>query len=323
MRDHWYPVCRVDELPADRPLATTLLGDPMVLFRDGGGPSCLADLCAHRSAPLSLGRVCEGRVECPYHGWQFDRSGRCVRVPSLAAGVAAPDGARVRAYPCVERAGFVWVWPGDARGADEGAGSALADLDGQRIVEGSRDLDVEHGLVIENLLDLAHSPFTHEGILADREDACGLDVLLIEGSSGLRGAFRRTDDGSVSAQSVAFEAPCAVRFALDLDDDGRSITQTHYAVPLARGRTRWLWRLARTHLTTVAALDALLARRAALVVEQDARLLAAQQSRIDQGAPAWGCEVPADAAARAYRAWRARHERADTWFAGFAARAER
>jgi len=315
MRAYWYPLCRTDDLPPHRPLAATLLGDPLVLFRDEtGAPRCLADRCPHRSAPLSLGRVEAGRVECPYHGWQFDGAGACVRIPSLAAGLSMPAGARVRPYPCVVRAGFVWVWPGDPSQADNGAVLGRDDTDPHALVTGVRDLDVDHGLVIENLLDLAHAPFTHDGTLATRADRYGLDVQAVTTEHGLRARFRRSDDDCLNAQAVAFEAPCTVRF----DDDDHGPTQTHRVVPLGPRRTRWFWQVTREGLLASAALDALLATRAAAIVEQDVRLLLAQQARIDQGAPPWGCVVPADAAARAYRAWRTRHEGPDTWFAGFA-----
>jgi chlorophyllide a oxygenase len=315
MRAYWYPLCRSDDLPPHRPLAATLLGDPLVLFRDEtGAPRCLADLCPHRSAPLSLGRVEAGRVECPYHGWQFDGAGACVHIPSVAAGLSMPERARVRRYPCVVRAGLVWVWPGDPSQADDAATWGCDDTDSRALVTGVRDLDVDHGLVIENLLDLAHAPFTHDGTLATRADRCGLDVHPATTDHGLRARFRRTDDDCLNAQSVAFEAPCTVRF----DDDDHGPTQTHRVVPLGPRRTRWFWEVTREGLLASAALDALLAARAAAIVEQDVRLLLAQQARIDQGAPPWGCVVPADAAARAYRAWRTRHEGADTWFAGFA-----
>ncbi len=317
MRDHWYPLCGAGELPAGEPRALTLFGDPLVLFRDDrGAPACVEDRCAHRSAPLSLGRVAGGCVECPYHGWRFERGGACTLVPSLGA-APPPVGAAVRAYPCVERAGLVWVWPGDPARADARAGSALEALAGHRVVGGARDLDVEHGLVVENLLDLAHAPFAHEGTLAGREDVCALDVALAEAEGAVRATFRRVEDGCESAQSVAFEAPCAVRFELDLGWEGRRVVQVHHAVPLAPGRTRWMWRVARDWLRELPPLDALLAGRAAAVVEQDARLLLAQQARVAQGAPAWGCAVPADGAALAYRAWRARHEGAGTWFSRF------
>jgi chlorophyllide a oxygenase len=321
MRDHWYPVCDTSSLPASDAFAVTLLGDPLALFRDAtGAASCLEDRCAHRSAPLSLGRTVGGHVECPYHGWRFDAGGACMHVPSLGPSVPVPC-ARVRAYPCVERAGLVWVWPGDSALAAEREGVAWGALDEGAAIQGWRDLEVEHGLVIENLLDLAHAPFAHEGLLASREEACGLDVALTEDAGGVQGRFRRTSDGCESAQTVTFTPPCTVRFELELGWDEHRITQVHHAVPLARGRTRWMWRMACNWLRGEASLHTALARRAEAVIEQDARLLLAQQSRIDQGAPAWGCEVPADAAALAYRAWRARHERRDTWFSRFDARA--
>jgi chlorophyllide a oxygenase len=313
MRRHWYPLCRTDDLPPDRPVAAALLGDPLVLFRDAtGAPVCLADLCPHRSAPLSLGRVEAGRVECPYHGWQFDGAGRCVAIPACGDAAAMPARARVRRYPCVARGGFVWAWPDDP--ALAGVGPTDCDDEGRRaLVTGVCDLDVDHGLVLENLLDLAHAPFTHEGTLATRADRCGLDVDLVPTPQGFRARFRRTDDDCPNTQSVTFEAPCTVRF--DDDDDGP--TQTHRVVPLGPRKTRWLWRVWRREGMTSGAFDALLAAQAEAIVAQDARLLVAQQARIDQGAPPWGCVVPADAAARAYRAWRERHEGPATWFAGF------
>ncbi len=317
MRDHWYPLCGAGELASAAPLALTLFGDPLVLFRDADGfAGCVEDRCSHRSTPLSLGRVSDGCIECPYHGWRFDRRGACTRVPSLGD-ASPPSRAAVRAYPCVERAGLVWVWPGDPSLADDRAGAAFDALDGYCLVRGSRDLDVEHGLVIENLLDLAHSPFTHDGTLASREDACGLDVSITEAEERFAGTFRRTEDGSENDQSVSFEAPCAVRFESPLGWEDRVLVQVHHVVPLAPGRTRWMWCVARNWMRELAQLDAVLARRGAAVVEQDVRLLTSQHARIAQGAPAWGCEVPADRMALAYRAWRARNERPDTWFTRF------
>jgi len=87
-----------------------LFGVPWVLFRDEhGAPACIKDSCAHRACPLSLGKVVNGQVQCAYHGWEFDGSGACTKMPSarLCPGVA------VSALPCVEKDGFVWVWPGD------------------------------------------------------------------------------------------------------------------------------------------------------------------------------------------------------------------
>jgi phenylpropionate dioxygenase-like ring-hydroxylating dioxygenase large terminal subunit len=86
----WYPVADAATL-GDAPVALTLMGMPLVLWRDAkGAPVVLDDRCPHRGARLS------GEIECPYHGWRFDQSGRCVAVPSQPAFVPSP-GHRVRA----------------------------------------------------------------------------------------------------------------------------------------------------------------------------------------------------------------------------------
>ena len=84
----WHTVVDAHAL-RDAPLAVSLFGEPLVLWRDHGAVHAWADRCPHRGARLSLGRVLttlQGpRLECPYHGWQFAGGGRCRHVP------AAPD----------------------------------------------------------------------------------------------------------------------------------------------------------------------------------------------------------------------------------------
>ena len=78
------------------PYACTPLGDAIVLYRDSEGkPVALEDRCVHRSVPLSLGRVRGDRIECGYHGMQFDGRGQCVRIPGQST---IPASARVRSY---------------------------------------------------------------------------------------------------------------------------------------------------------------------------------------------------------------------------------
>lgn len=69
MRDAWYPLSLAcDLLPGDV-VGLHLLGDPVCLYRDRTGrAACLSDRCAHRSAPLSIGRVRDAELECKYHG---------------------------------------------------------------------------------------------------------------------------------------------------------------------------------------------------------------------------------------------------------------
>src|SRR5450432_2542696 len=110
LRRFWYVACQSAEL-GRKPLARTVVGVPLVLFRDAGGkPAALLDRCPHRNVPLSLGRVVAGgRLECAYHGWQFEPGGRC----SLVPGLLVSDGRERRAPAAAvrEQGGLVWVYP--------------------------------------------------------------------------------------------------------------------------------------------------------------------------------------------------------------------
>src|SRR5688572_15938744 len=80
---HWHPVAAAEAV-ADAPFPARLLGQDLVLWRDAAGAvHAWPDRCPHRGARLSLGRIEDGHLECPYHGWQFEASGRCIHVPAL------------------------------------------------------------------------------------------------------------------------------------------------------------------------------------------------------------------------------------------------
>jgi phenylpropionate dioxygenase-like ring-hydroxylating dioxygenase large terminal subunit len=101
-----------------KPVAVTVNGEELVLFRDAGGVvRALEDRCCHRRAPLSLGKVrADGALQCGYHGWCYDGAGQCVAIPQLRPGEPVPARFVVRAYTVAEAAGLVWV------GGDPAAG---------------------------------------------------------------------------------------------------------------------------------------------------------------------------------------------------------
>ena len=105
---HWHPVLVASEL-GEGPVGVELLGQPLALCRFADGLACFDDVCRHLGASLSLGRVVEGSgLRCAYHGWRYERSGRCVDIPARR-GLPIPREARVRAHPVEERYGLVWV----------------------------------------------------------------------------------------------------------------------------------------------------------------------------------------------------------------------
>jgi len=169
LRDAWY--CggfAADLKPGDlKPL--TMLGEPVVFYRrDDGSAAAIADRCPHRFAPLSKGKICDGAVQCPYHGLRFDHTGACVHNPHGDG--AIPKAAVVKAYPVIEKHGALWVWMGEAHRADA---SLLPDFgmtdqrDGWSRIQGYLHVKAHYQLVIDNLLDLSHVQFLHPFLASD------------------------------------------------------------------------------------------------------------------------------------------------------------
>lgn len=163
LASYWLPVAAAHDL-ADRPVATTLLGEPLVLWRDATGAArAFADRCPHRGARLSMGRVVDGRLACPYHGWRFDGSAQCTHWPAHPA-EAPPAVARAQAFATVERYGLVWTCLSEPR-ADVPAFPAH-DAPGKRaFIDGPYDFAACAPRVVENFLDMAHFPFVHADVL--------------------------------------------------------------------------------------------------------------------------------------------------------------
>lgn len=109
-RRFWHAVMPVSMLADGQVQPFTLLGEAIVLFRDAAGrPAALKDRCCHRTARLSKGRCVGGALECGYHGWTYDGSGRVIRIPQYEAGRAIPPEYCTPAYRCTEKHGYAWV----------------------------------------------------------------------------------------------------------------------------------------------------------------------------------------------------------------------
>ena len=181
---HWHPVAAVEDIGA-QPRAARLLGQDLVLWRDDHGTlHAWPDRCPHRGAKLSLGRVEKGHLECPYHGWQFEGSGRCVRVPALPA-FTPPATHCVSTYAVHEACGLAWV----RLGQGDTPLSAFAAEDDARLRKlncGPYVVETSAPRIVENFLDMAHFAFVHEGWLGARGATAIDDYRVEETPTGLR-----------------------------------------------------------------------------------------------------------------------------------------
>ncbi len=165
LRHYWYPVATADEVAA-APRAARLLGERLVLWRAGGQVVAFQDLCIHRGTPLSLGWVDGETLVCAYHGWAYGAAGACVRIPAVPPERAIPRKARATAYRAQEAYGLVWVCLDEPR-APLPAFPEYADPAYQTYW---RQFEWQAGAarMIENVMDFAHLPWVHEGLLGDR-----------------------------------------------------------------------------------------------------------------------------------------------------------
>jgi phenylpropionate dioxygenase-like ring-hydroxylating dioxygenase large terminal subunit len=182
LRRFWYAVMPMARLAAG-PQPFTLLGEDIVLWKQAdGAPAALRDRCCHRTAKLSKGFVTdEGRIACGYHGWQYDCSGACVKIPQQPD-TQIPAGAKVPAYRCVERFGYAWVCLGEPIAPL--LGTPEEDLGERRIHQFDETWRTGALRLMENSFDTAHFAFVHKGTFGQGDQPKPEKFVLTETEYG-------------------------------------------------------------------------------------------------------------------------------------------
>lgn len=164
VKDGWYVVALSDDLKR-APVRRDIFEQPLVLFRDAANKACcLLDRCAHRNVPLSEGRLIQGRVECLYHGWQFDGQGYCRKIPTLCT-ESEGKGRRVPAFATYEQDGLVWVYA-DAEQVPNTSPPSYTFWKNPAYTTVHYQAVFESTLLAaaENILDVPHTAFLHKGL---------------------------------------------------------------------------------------------------------------------------------------------------------------
>ncbi|KAJ4953744.1 hypothetical protein NE237_030576 [Protea cynaroides] len=229
-REEWYPLYLTRDVPDDAPLGLTVFDKQIVLYKDGSGVlHCYQDRCPHRLAKLSEGQLINGRLECLYHGWQFEGDGKCVKIPQLPAGASIPRSACVKTYEVRDSQGVVWVWMSDKNPANLDKLPWFENFarPGFQDVSTIHELPYDHSILLENLMDPAHVPISHDRTdwNAKREDAQPLLFKVTEQTDrGFAGQWGREMDQGMT-NFLRFEAPCVLQNNRELVDKNG---QKHY-----------------------------------------------------------------------------------------------
>lgn len=218
IRNQWYVVLESNEVGA-APIGVTRMGEKMVFWRDNTGKvSAAVDRCPHRGVALSVGKVQDGHIQCPFHGFEFDASGKCTLIPANGRNGVITGAMRLNAYPTYEAHGFIWLWWGDPTTQEQPAPEFFDNLDDSFYYGSARDpWEAHYSRVIENQLDVVHLPFIHRNTIG-RGNRTVVDGPVIEWKGDkllYTYVFNRLDDGTPPRRSRDLSAKDAASVHLE------------------------------------------------------------------------------------------------------------
>ncbi|KAK3026382.1 hypothetical protein RJ639_040471 [Escallonia herrerae] len=333
----WYPVMPVCDLDKRAPHGKKVMGIDVVVWwdRNEGEWKVFDDACPHRLAPLSEGRIDQwGRLQCVYHGWCFGSSGECKFIPQ-----APTDGppihtnkkACVAAYPSTVQNDIVWFWPNsDPQYKDiltKKKPPCIPELDDPSYsrLMGNRDIPYGYEVLAENLMDPAHVPYAHYGIMgakADREGGRPLEISIEK--LDVNGFTAKQEPGGYN-----FIAPCifygspmgsssngSAASSTGTTEESSSVTPQRrlllifICIPVSPGNSRLIYSFPRNFAVWI---DRIVPRwmfhvGQNLILDSDLYLLHVEERKImDAGVSNWqkACFVPtkSDALVIAFRKW--------------------
>jgi phenylpropionate dioxygenase-like ring-hydroxylating dioxygenase large terminal subunit len=245
--NYWYPIARQCDV-ADKPLAAKLLDQRLVIYRTSQGITVANDLCLHRGAPLSMGRLEGDALMCAYHGFRYDANGQCVCIPAHP-GVAIPPKLRLKTYPVAERHGLIWTC---LSGQPANVLPEVPEWDNPHYQQANPiplDLEASAGRQLEGFMDVAHFAWVHHNTFGDRNNPLVPNYSVERTPSGLHIEYRSTvgnymrQDGSESEPEKGvlrvFDCylPFSARLTVHLPGDTRLVILDS-ASPVSARRTR-------------------------------------------------------------------------------------
>lgn len=216
---YWHPIGTVEDV-TEQPKRFMLLGQPLVAYRYQGRTAVFHDLCIHRGTALSLGWVTDGRITCAYHGWEYDETGACTRIPALPPGSTIPRKARALACRARERYGLVWVAMEEpVAGIPEFPGGEWDDPRYRGHLACRYTWRSSAGRAVENFMDVSHFPFVHEGILGSRDATLVAQYEVVPSDGGLAYFLENEEPGELHSKAgdlVRWEYDLVLPFTIHL-----------------------------------------------------------------------------------------------------------
>lgn len=199
IRNQWYVVLESGEV-GTRPIGVTRLGEKLIFWRNtDGAVHAAVDRCPHRGVALSLGKVRNNHLQCPFHGFEYDSTGKCVLIPANGRAGVVPNAMRLNCYPTYEAHGMIWIWWGRPAPGELPAPEFFEGLDEGFYYASAHDpWNTHYSRAIENQLDVVHLPFIHRHTIG-RGNRTLVDGPVVEWKGDrmlYTYVFNRVDDGA-------------------------------------------------------------------------------------------------------------------------------
>lgn len=194
--NQWYVILDSKQVSTKKPLKIKRLNQTLTVWRDSEGiVCCISDRCCHRGASLSCGKLLNGNVECPFHGFQFGGDGKVKLIPANGKNSIIPESQHVHSYSIYEKHGLIWMWWGDEDKKTEKPFffEELADMSYSTFID---PWNSHYSRCIENQLDVVHLPFIHKTTIgAGNKTLVNGPVVIREGELITFYVDNKLDDG--------------------------------------------------------------------------------------------------------------------------------
>lgn len=248
----YHPLCFTKDIPLDKPVGIKAFQKNWVLWRTLKQPNsvlCSEDRCPHRNAQLSKGiMTANGTLSCGYHGWEFDATGSCVRVPQLKPGMEIPGSCRLKTIVETQNRNSIVYMRQTGMTPAIPLPSDGVHLDG--FIEDSEafvtdyklEANYDFWIQMENLMDPAHIHFVHDGFQGDRAKANYIRLVSFEEDAWRIQAEFTHDDPLIPDIRITFDAPGTIDVCI-LGAQKETVRRNIiYVTPIEPGKCRVLFR---------------------------------------------------------------------------------
>tara|TARA_Y100000389_G_scaffold43015_1_gene37656 strand:- start:1122 stop:2591 length:1470 start_codon:yes stop_codon:yes gene_type:complete len=250
---NWYPIAVEKFTNKKKPFKFTLLNKDLVVWWDFRKKewNTVYNICPHRLVPLSEGRINDnGNIECPYHGWSFNKNGECENIPQIA-NYKKQKKYCTNSFKTITKQGLIWVWPDNNKThANEKSIPIFKELNNKNTIyfDTFTDLPYDYTLLLENVLDISHIPFTHHKSQGFRENSAPLKFNKPKylNSKGFKIYHNltfpsNTKNNKINKSYTKFIAPC-LQYT-KVENKNMKIIIPSYAIPIKPGYCRVISRL--------------------------------------------------------------------------------